>query len=210
MLKTEEAPLNSAPPPELRPDEAIRHLEAAVAGSTEFEGLGAALRRLLRAGLGPLRRFVHRSAAPPAGVPVVGDGGGFWSFLHVDDAAAATAIAVVRGGRPRTVQHRRRRPRAGQRLAAGARRYGRRQVAAAHSAMARADRGRRASGLDDDREPRRIERQGEKRATLAPGPRVLAARLRRGAPAAADLGQNPIGASVGVCLAGRPPRETTD
>ena len=41
--------------------------------------------------------FVHRSAAPPAGVPVVGDGGGFWSFLHVDDAAAATAIAVVRG-----------------------------------------------------------------------------------------------------------------
>ena len=28
---------------------------------------------------------------------MVGDGGGFWSFLHVDDAAAATAIAVVRG-----------------------------------------------------------------------------------------------------------------
>jgi nucleoside-diphosphate-sugar epimerase len=31
-------------------------------------------------------------------VPLIGDGGGWWSFLHVDDAAAATAIAVEKGG----------------------------------------------------------------------------------------------------------------
>lgn len=31
-------------------------------------------------------------------VPVVGDGGGVWSWLHVDDAAAATVAAVERGG----------------------------------------------------------------------------------------------------------------
>jgi nucleoside-diphosphate-sugar epimerase len=31
-------------------------------------------------------------------VPVVGDGGGVWSWLHVDDAAGATVAAVERGG----------------------------------------------------------------------------------------------------------------
>ena len=29
--------------------------------------------------------------------PIVGDGGGVWSHVHVEDAAAATAIAVERG-----------------------------------------------------------------------------------------------------------------
>ena len=29
--------------------------------------------------------------------PVVGDGGGVWSFIHLDDAALATALAVERG-----------------------------------------------------------------------------------------------------------------
>jgi 2-alkyl-3-oxoalkanoate reductase len=29
--------------------------------------------------------------------PIVGDGGGIWTFIHVEDAAAATAIAVERG-----------------------------------------------------------------------------------------------------------------
>ena len=31
--------------------------------------------------------------------PLVGDGGGIWSFVHADDAAAATALAVERGDR---------------------------------------------------------------------------------------------------------------
>jgi nucleoside-diphosphate-sugar epimerase len=30
-------------------------------------------------------------------VPVIGDGNGWWSFIHIDDAAAATALAVERG-----------------------------------------------------------------------------------------------------------------
>jgi nucleoside-diphosphate-sugar epimerase len=29
--------------------------------------------------------------------PIVGDGGGVWSYIHVEDAAAATAVAVERG-----------------------------------------------------------------------------------------------------------------
>jgi nucleoside-diphosphate-sugar epimerase len=31
-------------------------------------------------------------------VPLIGDAEGWWSFLHIDDAAAATAIAIERGG----------------------------------------------------------------------------------------------------------------
>ena len=30
-------------------------------------------------------------------VPVIGDGNGWWSFLHIDDAATATALAIERG-----------------------------------------------------------------------------------------------------------------
>jgi nucleoside-diphosphate-sugar epimerase len=32
-------------------------------------------------------------------LPVVGGGGGVWSWVHVDDAAAATVAALERGGR---------------------------------------------------------------------------------------------------------------
>jgi nucleoside-diphosphate-sugar epimerase len=31
-------------------------------------------------------------------LPIVGDGAGVWSWIHVDDAAAATVAAVERGG----------------------------------------------------------------------------------------------------------------
>jgi nucleoside-diphosphate-sugar epimerase len=30
-------------------------------------------------------------------LPIVGDGGGWWSFIHIDDAAAATVAAIERG-----------------------------------------------------------------------------------------------------------------
>ena len=50
--------------------------------------------------------------------PVVGDGGGVWSFVHIADAAEATVAAVENGGRGR-LQHRRRRARPGRRMAAG-------------------------------------------------------------------------------------------
>jgi nucleoside-diphosphate-sugar epimerase len=32
-------------------------------------------------------------------LPIVGDGGGVWSWIHLDDAAAATVAAVEHGGR---------------------------------------------------------------------------------------------------------------
>ena len=96
-VKTEEEPLDPNPPREFRNTlDAIRHLENAVAGAAGMEGL------VLRYGAfygpcsglfdGPMIDQLRRRR-----VPVIGDGGGWWSFLHLDDAAAATALAIARG-----------------------------------------------------------------------------------------------------------------
>jgi nucleoside-diphosphate-sugar epimerase len=89
-VKTEEDPLDPTPVPTMRETlAAIRHLEQAV-----VDAGGVALRyggfygspddaqiELVRK-----RRF-----------PIVGDGGGILSFVHLDDAAAATALALEDG-----------------------------------------------------------------------------------------------------------------
>jgi 2-alkyl-3-oxoalkanoate reductase len=96
-IKTEEEPLDANPPREFRNTlDAIRHLENAVAGAADLEGLVLRYGAFYgpRSGLfdGPTVDQLRRRR-----VPVIGDGGGWWSFLHLDDAAAATALAVVRG-----------------------------------------------------------------------------------------------------------------
>jgi nucleoside-diphosphate-sugar epimerase len=96
-VKTEDDPLDSRPPREFqRSLEAIRHLESSVTEATEFEGV--VLRYGAFYGLGSglfdgsaldqLRRRLF---------PVIGDGGGWWSFVHLDDAAEATARAIESG-----------------------------------------------------------------------------------------------------------------
>jgi nucleoside-diphosphate-sugar epimerase len=78
---------------------AVKHLEAAVLGSDWTEGI------VLRYGAfyGP-----GTSMAPGSEqfelilkrkFPVIGDGGGVWSFVHIADAAEATVAAVERGDR---------------------------------------------------------------------------------------------------------------
>jgi 2-alkyl-3-oxoalkanoate reductase len=96
-VKTEEDPLDPSPPRQMRQTlEAIRHLESAVAGATMFEGV------VLRYGAfygphsglfeGPTLEQIRRRR-----MPLVGDANGWWSFLHLDDAADATVCAVERG-----------------------------------------------------------------------------------------------------------------
>jgi nucleoside-diphosphate-sugar epimerase len=96
-VQTEADPLDrDLPAPGLA---AILHLEQAVTTIEWGEGL------VLRYGgfYGPGTGI---SLAPDAVMaapirkrlfPIVGDGGGVWSFVHIEDAAAATAIAVERG-----------------------------------------------------------------------------------------------------------------
>jgi nucleoside-diphosphate-sugar epimerase len=99
-VKSEEDPLDPAPVREMRETlAAIRHLEAAVLGAEWTDGI------VLRYGVfyGP-----GTSLAPgeeqfelirKRKFPVVGDGGGVWSFIHIADAAEATVAAVEHGSR---------------------------------------------------------------------------------------------------------------
>ena len=97
-VKTEEDPLDPSPPKRLRDTlDAIRHLESAVLSAGDIDGV------VLRYGgfYGP------QSSISPDGeivamvrkrrFPIVGDGAGVWSFVHLDDVATATAAAIERG-----------------------------------------------------------------------------------------------------------------
>jgi len=96
-VKTEADELDPDPPEELRPSlEAIRHLEHDVTTSSQPEGIVLCYGTFYGPDTGTLdhamiEQIRHRR------VPLIGDGGGWWSFVHVDDAAAATVRAVERG-----------------------------------------------------------------------------------------------------------------
>jgi nucleoside-diphosphate-sugar epimerase len=97
-VKTEDDPFGTAPPPGMEQTVgAIRHVEDSVLAASWTEGL------VLRYGgfYGP-----HTSLGPDGEqteavrrrkFPVVGDGGGVWSFVHIADAAEATVAAVEQG-----------------------------------------------------------------------------------------------------------------
>jgi nucleoside-diphosphate-sugar epimerase len=99
-VKTEDDGFDPNPVPAMRRAfEAIRYLEETVTGATWTEGI------VLRYGgfYGP------GTSVEPGGeftemirkrrFPVVGDGAGVWSFVHIADAAEATAAALNHGSR---------------------------------------------------------------------------------------------------------------
>ena len=89
-VKSEEDPLDESPPAAVRETvAAIRHLEAAV---TRAGGIALRYGSFYGAPDDPMLDAVRRRK-----VPIVGDGGGVWSFVHLDDAAAATVLALERG-----------------------------------------------------------------------------------------------------------------
>jgi nucleoside-diphosphate-sugar epimerase len=99
-VKSEDDPLDATPAREMRETlAAIRHLEQTVLGARWTEGV------VLRYGAfyGP------GTSMAPGGeqfelirkrrFPLVGGGGGVWSFIHIADAAEATVAAVEHGNR---------------------------------------------------------------------------------------------------------------
>ena len=101
-VKGEDAPFDPDPPKQLRGMlDAIRHLEEAVTGADWTEGVVLRYGGLYGPGttLSADPAASHTAAIRKRQFPVVGDGGGIWSFIHVEDAAAATAVAVERGER---------------------------------------------------------------------------------------------------------------
>jgi nucleoside-diphosphate-sugar epimerase len=97
-IKTEEDPLDKNPPRSFRKTlAAIQYLEDTVTKTRDTEGL------VLRYGLfygprtgiamdGPIIAMIRKRR-----LPIVGGGGGVWSFIHISDAASATVAAVAMG-----------------------------------------------------------------------------------------------------------------
>ncbi len=96
-VKSEEEPLDPNPPQEYRRTlDAIKHVEAAVTGLSEPEGLVLRYGAFYGLDTGVLEPAVVEQIRRRR-VPLIGSGNGWWSFLHLDDAAKATALAVTEG-----------------------------------------------------------------------------------------------------------------
>jgi nucleoside-diphosphate-sugar epimerase len=90
-VKTENDPLDSTPPKNFHQSAAaMDYLEQAV---TDFGGValryGAFYGAANDGTIEPVRKRQF---------PIVGDGGGIWSWIHLDDAAAATVLALEHDG----------------------------------------------------------------------------------------------------------------
>lgn len=97
-LTTERDPLDPDPRPSMRRSHAaIRHLEEAVVGATWITGIVLRYGGLYGPGTSLDRDGEHTELIRKRKFPIVGDGGGMFSLIHVDDAATATVAAVERG-----------------------------------------------------------------------------------------------------------------
>jgi 2-alkyl-3-oxoalkanoate reductase len=97
-VKTEEDALDPNPPSNARQThQAIRHLESAVTGAEGLEGLALRYGGFYGPGtsLGPGSTYLEMVRRRR--FPIIGAGTGVWSFLHIDDVAAATLAAVEQG-----------------------------------------------------------------------------------------------------------------
>lgn len=98
-VKTEADPLDPEPVPAMRRTlDAIRYVETSVANA-DLEGIALRYGAFYGPGTsigegGSVVEAVRRRR-----FPVVGSGGGIWSFVHIDDAAEAT-VAAIEGGAP--------------------------------------------------------------------------------------------------------------
>jgi nucleoside-diphosphate-sugar epimerase len=96
-IKIETDALDPDPPAEFRAAlKAIQHLEQAVTLSSTPEGIVLRYGPFYGPGTGMLDRIMVEQIRNRR-VPLIGDGAGWWSFVHVDDAAAATVKALERG-----------------------------------------------------------------------------------------------------------------
>lgn len=97
-LKTEEDPLTSHPlANQTESLAAIRYVERAVTTSDGIEGIALRYGSLYGPGTNMTMSGDVATMARKRMVPIIGDGAGVWSFLHVEDAAAATVAAIQRG-----------------------------------------------------------------------------------------------------------------
>jgi 2-alkyl-3-oxoalkanoate reductase len=96
-IKSETDPLDPDPPQQLRRTlDAIRYLEEVVTDSVAPEGIVLRYGAFYGHDTGMLNRSMVDQVRRRR-LPLIGDGNGWWSFVHIDDAAEATALAVEQG-----------------------------------------------------------------------------------------------------------------
>jgi nucleoside-diphosphate-sugar epimerase len=96
-VKSEDDPLDPVPPREMRRTlDAIRYQEHVVTTSAAPEGVALRYGAFYGPGTGMFDAALIDQIRKRR-VPLIGSGAAWWSFLHIDDAAAATALAVERG-----------------------------------------------------------------------------------------------------------------
>src|ERR1700686_3286651 len=97
-VKTEDDPLDPNPPESFTKTlAAIRYLEGKVSSTTFLEAIALRYGMFYGPGTaigkgGPILKMVRKRR-----FPIVGGGGGVWSFIHIMDAARATVAAISRG-----------------------------------------------------------------------------------------------------------------
>ncbi|WP_407560583.1 NAD-dependent epimerase/dehydratase family protein [Streptomyces sp. 184] len=97
-IKTEEDPLDTSPPPGTEQTlAAIKHLEDAVTSTPGIEGVVLRYGGFYGPGTSVCPGGEQAEMVRKRRFPVVGDGDGVMSLVHIDDAAQATAAAVERG-----------------------------------------------------------------------------------------------------------------
>ena len=177
-VKVETDAMETDPPSSVRQTlAAILHVERALTEATDVEGIalryggfygpgtsmgeGAAMLEMIRK-----RRF-----------PIVGGGTGVWSFVHIDDAAAAT-VAAIEGGPPGIYNVTDDAP----------------DACVARTSVRRGDR-----RGDDDQRAWRLEREGQSRAGVATAVRLLAGGLpyRAGVTSVGGGGPGDRGVALG-------------
>lgn len=99
-VKNEEDPLDPRPVRDLRQSlAAIRHLEQAVVGAEWTEGIALRYGAFYGPGTSLAPGGEQFELVRQRKFPVVGSGGGVWSFIHIADAAEATLAAIEHGRR---------------------------------------------------------------------------------------------------------------
>jgi 2-alkyl-3-oxoalkanoate reductase len=94
-VKSEADPLLSSPEPGMRKSfQAILHLESAVLGEPGIEGFVLRYGGFYGPGTSLGRDGSMLEEVKKRRIPIVGKGTGYWSFVHIDDAASATLATV--------------------------------------------------------------------------------------------------------------------
>lgn len=97
-VKTEDDPLDPDPPAQFRSTlEAIKFVERETLSAEDMEGIVLRYGGFYGPGTSLAPGEPYWEAVRKRQFPLVGGGGGIWSFIHIEDAASATAAAAEHG-----------------------------------------------------------------------------------------------------------------